>query len=111
MVAPIRDQGNIIHSSTIMSFNFLKLILGQDINMDTNPIEAMFNLDNNLDEMRGCSLDLSIHRPRSLSPLLLLSEYEEECHIRVKQESDRMDKDKPVNFSSNFSLEYITQED
>ncbi len=67
MVAPIRDQENITHSATTMSFNSLKLIPGQDINMDTNPIEAMFDLDNNLDEVRGCSLDMSIHRPRSPS--------------------------------------------
>ena len=110
MVAPIRDQGNITHSSTTMSFNSLKLTPGQDINMDTNPIEAMFDLDNNLDEVRGRSLDLSIHRPRSPSPSLSSSECEEEYHIRVKRESDRMDKDEPVNSSSNFSLEYATQE-
>jgi len=79
MVAPIRDQGNITHSATTMSFNSLKLTPGQDINMDTNSIEAMFDLGNNLEVVRGCSLDMSIHRPRS--PSLSSSEYEEEYHI------------------------------
>ena len=108
MVVPIRDQGNITHSTTTMSFNFLKLTSGQDINMETNFIEAMFNLDNNLDEMRGHSLDMSIHRPRSSS--LLLSKSGKEYHIRVKQNSNRMDEDKPTISSNNFSLEYKTQE-
>jgi len=80
---------------------------GQDINMDTNPIEAMFDLDNNLDEVRGHSLNMSIHRPRS--PSLSSSEYEEEYHIQVKWESDRMDEDVSINSSSNFSLEYAIQ--
>jgi len=79
MVAPIRDQGNITHSATTMSFNSLKLTPRQDINMETNYIEAMFDLDNNLDEVRGCSLDMSIHRPRS--PSLLSSKSEEEYYI------------------------------
>ena len=107
MVAPIRDQGNITYSATTMSFNSLKLIPEQDINMDTNPIEAIFNLDNNLKVMRGRSLDMSIHRPRSL--LLLLSECEEEYHIQVKRESNRIDEDDPTISSNNFSLEYTTQ--
>jgi len=66
----------------------------------------MFDLDNNLDEVKGHSLDMSIHRPRS--PSLLSSKYEKEYHIQVKQESNRMDEDVPVNSSSNFSLEYAT---
>ena len=79
MVVPIRDQGNITHSATTMSFNSLKLIPGQDINMETNSIEAMFNLDNNLDEVRGHSLDMSIHMPRF--PSLSLDENREEYYI------------------------------
>ena len=79
MVVPIRDQGNITPSATSMSFNSLNLTTKQDINIDTNPIKAMFNLNNNLDEVRGCSLDMSIHRPRS--PSLLLSISEEEYHL------------------------------
>ena len=108
MVVFIRDLGNITQSSATMSSNSLNLIPGQDINMVIDPIDTMFNLDNNFDKVRGCSLDLSIHRPRS--PLLLSSECDEEYHIHIKWESNRMDKDKPVNSSSNFSLEYATQE-
>jgi len=79
MVVLIRDQGNIIHSATTMSFNSLKLILGQDINMETNSFEAMFNLEHNLDEVRDRSLDMSIHRPRFSS--LSSSKSEEEYYI------------------------------
>ena len=82
MVAPIRDLGNLTHSSAIMSQNSLNLVPSQDINMDVDPIEAMFDLNNNFDKVRGCSLDMSIHRPRS--PSLLLSECDEEYHIRVQ---------------------------
>ena len=89
-----------------MSSNSLNLTSGQDIDMVVDPIEAIFDLDNNLDEVRGHSLDLSIYRPRS--PSISLSEYNEEYHIHIKQESNRMVKDKPVNSSSNFSLEYVT---
>ena len=67
----------------------------------------MFNLDNNLDEVRGCSLDMSIYRPRS--PSLSSSECEEEYHIHVKWKSNRMDEDNLVNSPSNFSLEYMIQ--
>jgi len=62
-----------------MSFNSLKLTPGQDINMETNSIEAMFDLDNNLDEVRGHSLNMSIYRPRS--PSLSLSKSGKEYHI------------------------------
>ena len=74
IVVPIRDQRNITSSATSMSFNSLNFITEQDINMVTNLIKAMFNLDNNLDEVRGHSLDLSIYRPRSLSLSLSVSE-------------------------------------
>jgi len=107
MVAPIRDQGNITPSATSMGFNSSNLTTEQDINMVTNPIKAMFNLDNNLDEVRGRSLDMSIHRPRS--PSLLSSESEEEYHIRVKRDSNRMDEDDSAPTSSSINLEYVTQ--
>jgi len=79
MVVLIRDQGNIIHSATTISFNFLKLMLGQDINMETNSFKAMFNLEHNLDEVRDHFLDMSIHRPRSSS--LSSSKSEKEYYI------------------------------
>ena len=64
---------------TSMSFNFSNLTTEQDINMVTNPIEAMFNLDNNLDKVKDRSLDISIHKPRF--PSLSLSKSEEKYHI------------------------------
>ena len=38
------------------------------------------------------------------------SEYNEEYHICVKRESNRMVEDEPANSLGSFSLEYITQE-
>ena len=81
MVAPIRDLGNITQPSDIMSSNSLKVVFDDDIDMVTDPIGAMFNLNNNFDEVRGCSLDVSAHKPRS--PSVSLSESEEEYHICV----------------------------
>jgi len=105
---PIRDQENIIHSATTISFNSLKLTPEQDINMDTNPIKAMFNLDNNLEVVRGHLLDMNIHRPRF--PSHSLNKSKEEYYIQVKQESNRMDENDPTTSSNDFSLEYMTQE-
>ena len=90
-----------------MSSNSLKSVFEEDIDMVTNPIGAMFNLNNNLDEVRSCSLDTSTHRPRS--PSISSSENEEEYHICVQHESDRMDEDEPVNSPGSINLEYMTQ--
>ena len=109
MVVPIRNLENISQSSTIMSNISLDSAFSQDINMIINPVNTLFDLDNNYDKVRGCSLDLSIHRPRF--PSMSLSEYNKEYHIHIKQESDRMVEDKPINFLGSFSLEYATQED
>ena len=106
IVAPIRDLGNITQSPDIMSSNSLKSVFKEDIDMVTNPIRAMFNLNNNLDKVRGCSLDASTYRPRSLS--ILLSENEEEYHVCVQCESDRMDEDEPVNSLGSVDMEYMT---
>jgi len=64
-------------------------------------------LNNNLDEVRGCSLDASVHRPRS--PSLLSSKNEEEYHVHVQHESDRINEDEPVNSLGSINLEYVTQ--
>ena len=90
-----------------MSFNSFNLASEDDINMVTDPLGTMFDLNNNLDEVRGRSLDASTHRPRS--PSLLLSKNEEEYHVCVQRESDRMNKDEPVNSLGNINLEYVTQ--
>ena len=76
--------------------------------MVVDPISTMFDLNNNYDKVRDHSLDMSAHRPRS--PSMSSSECDEEYYVHVKQESDRMVEDKPVNSLGSFSLEYVTQE-
>jgi len=118
MVAPIRELANITHSTTTtannfcnlkknMSSNSLKVVFNNDIDIVTDPIGAMFNLNNNFDEVRGRSLDASAHKPRS--PSVLLSESKREYHICVQQESNRMDEDEPDNSPGSVKLEYKTQ--
>ena len=82
MVAPIRDLGNITQPFDIMSSNSLKVVFNDDINIVTNPIGAMFNLNNNFDEVRNHSLNMSTYKPRS--PFVLSSISEEEYHARVQ---------------------------
>ena len=109
IVAPIRDLGNLTHSSAIMSSNSLKLTYDLDINMAKDPVKAMFNLNN---EVRGCSLNLSIHKPKfpSPSPSTISNLSKEEYTLHMQLESDRMDENKPFKSSNKFSLEYMTQE-
>jgi len=64
-----------------MSSNSLKSVFEEDIDMVTNLIRAIFNLNNNLDKVRGRSLDASAYRPRSLS--ISLSENEKEYHVCI----------------------------
>jgi len=107
MVVPIRKLGNITQTPAIMSFNSFNLASEDNIDMVTDPLGIMFNLNNNLDEVRGCSLDASAYRPRS--PSLSSSENEEEYHICVQHESDRINEDEPVNSLGSVNLEYTTQ--
>jgi len=112
MVAPIRDQGNIIHSSTTMSFNTLNSISIQELNMDVDPVSTMFELDHNDNKMRGHSLDASIYRPRS--PSMSLNKFDKEHYIHVQRKSNKMVKDnnntEPTNSIGSIRLEYATQE-
>jgi len=89
-----------------MSCNSLKVVFNNDIDMVTDPIGAMFNLNNNFDEVRGHSLDASAHKPKS--PSVLSSESEKEYHVYVQQESDRMNEDEPDNSPGSVKLEYKT---
>ena len=112
MVVPIRDQENITHSSTTMSFSTLDSVSSQDLNMDIDPVSTMFKLDNIDDEIRGCSLDVSIHRLKSSS--MSSSKYDEEYHICIQRKSKKMvenDNDiEPANTIGSIRLEYATQE-
>jgi len=76
----------------------------QDIDIAVDFIKNLFTGD----EIRGCSLVLSMYRPRS--PSISLSGSNEEYHIHVKRDSDRMDEDEPVSFVGNSQVEYKTQE-
>jgi len=90
-----------------MSFNSLKLVFKEDIDMVTDSIGTMFNLNNNLDEVRDHSLNVSVHRPRF--PSISLSKNKKEYYIYVQHESDKMDEDKPINSPGSINLEYATQ--
>ena len=94
MVVPIRELVNITLSLTAMANVFNSLTPNQDIDIVVDPLDNLFDIGNNFDEVRSCSLALSIHKPRS--PSISLSKCFEEYHIFVKRESNRIDKDKPV---------------
>jgi len=49
------------------------------------------------------------HNNEPRSPSLSSSKSEEEYHIRVKKDSNRMDKDDSAPTSSSINLEYATQ--
>ena len=80
----------------------------QDIDMIVDSLDNLFDIGNNFDKVRGCSLVLNAHRPRS--PLISSSDYDKEYHIRVKRESDRMDENESVTSVGSIQIEYVTQE-
>ena len=112
MIAPIRDQENITYSSTTMSFNILNSVSIQDLNMNVDPVSTMFELDYNDNEVRGHSLDVSIHRPRF--PSMSSSKCDEEYHIYVQRKGKKIVEDnndiKPTNSIGSIRLKYMTQE-
>ena len=75
-----------------------------DIDMTVDSVNNFFTGN----EVRGHSLALSVHKLRF--PLISLSESDKEYHIRVKRDSDRMDKDEPVSSTGNSQDEYTIQE-
>ena len=81
-------------------------------NIDVDPVSTMFELDHNDNKVRGRSLDASIHRPRS--PSMSLSKCDEEYHICVQRESDKIVEDnndiEPANSIGSIRLKYATQE-
>ena len=58
---------NIILSATTITNNSNSMAPIQDIDMVVDPLDNLFDIGNNFDEMRGCSLTLSAYRPRFLS--------------------------------------------
>jgi len=66
-----------------------------DINMVVDLLDNLFKkIDDNFDEVRGCSLALSIHC--SKTPSLSLSDCNENYATRMQKESNKIDKDNPV---------------
>jgi len=76
MIASIRDLGNISLSATTMSYNSFNMDSSQNINMVVDPLDNLFDIGNNYDEIRGHSLEMSAHKPRS--PSILSSKYDKE---------------------------------
>jgi len=108
MVVSYREFRNItLFTSTIHSITN-NIALSNDIDMDVNPLDNLFDIGDNFDEMRGHSLALSTYRPRFLS--LSLSNCKEEYYIRVKRVSDMMDEDDPVTSAGSIQIKYTTQE-
>ena len=79
-----------------------------DIDMVVNPLDNLFDIGDNFNEVRSHSLALSVHRPRS--PSLFSSNCEKEYHIRVKRVCDRMDEDNPITSASSIQIKYAIQE-
>ena len=76
-------------------------------NMVVNSFDSLFKkISDNYNEVRGRSLALSAHSPRT--PLMSLSDCEEEYAVRVKKMSDKIDKDDLVTLSDSIQLKYTT---
>ena len=79
----------------------------KDCNMVVDSFDTLFEkISDNYDEVRGYSLALSTHSPRTSS--MSSSDCKEEYAVRVKRISDRIDEDKPVTSSDSIQLEYAT---
>ena len=102
----IRELENITLSATTTSSNTFNMTSTQNINIVVDPLDNLFDIRNNYNEVRGCLLNLSVYRLRSLS--ILSSKCDKEYHIHIKRESDRMDKDEPVNFIGSINIKYMT---
>jgi len=75
--------------------------------MIVNLLNNLFDISSNFDKVRDCFLALSTHRPRS--PLISSSECNEEYHIHVKRNSNRMKENEPITSVSSIQVEYISQ--
>ena len=81
-IAPIRDLGNMTSDTLTFYAITLNMALDDNVTMDVNLFNALFwNAYDNYDEVRGHSLALSAHSPRTA--LMFLSDYEEDYAIRL----------------------------
>jgi len=81
IVAPIRDLENIVFDTLTLHSIITEIASIEDINMADGVYNKIFDTIGNLGtkEVRGRSLDASVHRSRS--PSISLSEDEEEYHV------------------------------
>jgi len=107
MVAPTRELANITLSPTTMANISNNLTPNSDIDMVVDPLDNLYNIGNSFEKGRGCSLSLSMYKPKFLS--ISSSECSEEYHIHVKRESNRMDEDRPVTSIHSIKVEYVSQ--
>ena len=104
MVAPIRETRNITLFNTTSYYTTPNMAWIQDNNMVIDPVKDLFPDD----EIRGHSLALSMHKPRS--PSISSSESKEEYHICIQRISDKIDEDDPISKSSNNQVKDIIRE-
>ena len=83
------------------------LTSNSDINMVIDPEDNLYDIGDGFKEGRGCSLSLSMHKPRS--PSISSSECSEDYHVHIKRDSNRMDEDEPVGFINSIKVEYVSQ--
>ena len=103
MVVPIRELGNITLSNTTLCSTTYNMAWIQDTDTAVDPVKNLFTDD----EVRGHSLALSVHRPRS--PSISSSESDEEYHVHVKRDSDRMNENEPVSSVGNSWVDIFYQ--
>jgi len=80
------------------------LTLSSNDNIVIDPVEDLFPDD----KVRGHSLALNMHKPRSSS--ISLSKSKEEYHVCIQKISNKMDEDNPIPKSNNNKVEDTTQD-
>ena len=107
MVVPIRDLGNMMADTHTFHSITLNIASNSDVNMVDDSFDKLFeNISNNFDEVRGYSLALSAHRPRT--PSMSSSNCNEDYVTRIQKKSNRMDEDNSITSLESVQLEYVT---
>jgi len=97
---------NVVTDGSLFLF-YHHMTSNNDVTIGVNSFDALFqNACNNFDEVRGRSLALSVHNPKTLS--MSSSDCKKYYATRLEKQNDRMDEDEPVAPSSSVQLEYET---
>ena len=88
---------------------FNNLTPNPDINMVIDSVNNIFDIGDSFKMEKGCSLSLSMYKPRS--PSISSSECSEDYHICVKRDSDRIGEDKSISSIGSIKVEYVSQEE